>query len=154
MPRLERRTDQLQFWKVSPVAPRITGQERHARDSGMRADEKIGQDAGLDAAAAPVGNERFSREEQGLARNPKNLETSSLDHGIQRFDGRQGDRKFGIDHVVDRQRPAYRRGVDLRLRPVAPDRVIPEDVENDVGVDEDQSVLASREGHDLVRRHR
>lgn len=103
---------------------------------GMGADEEVRQHAGTRAAAAAVVPEHLAGEEQGAGRDGAALEAQGLDDGQAILQPVEADREFGEDDVVDEKRAAQRGGFLHVLRPVRPAAILPEQIEQEVGVNQ------------------
>jgi len=120
----------------------------------MCADEEIGKHASPRAAALSVRLESLARKEQCWTGDVGDADASGPEHPIELLNPREADRQLGIDHEIDGKTVAQCRGLKLMLRPVSPGWVICQDVQKDVGVEEDhRSIVAARERHDLFRCH-
>jgi hypothetical protein len=120
----------------------------------MRANEEVRQRRQLRSAPAPIGEERLAGEKGGFVGNRFAVKRGFRQGGVERLDARKSNREFAIDDWVDDEAIAVGGALERLDRPGEPALVFREDVEKNVGVDEDggPSVIAGQ-GHDFVRRH-
>jgi len=120
----------------------------------VRPDEEVGQHAGLGAATLAVVRERPPGQIEGSARYFDDFDARDGERGIEFLDPQEGRCEFGVNDAVDDQAILERQGFQLTLRPFRPMRIDGHDIEQNVGIDEDQgSVVAAHQGHDFVGGH-
>lgn len=99
-------------------------------------------------------DKRFSREKKCLPGNRFQAKLARLQYGFEVFDLIERNGKLCVNDGVDTKRGLKACPLQLLLRPVRPYRVILDEIENNVGIDENQRLgLAAREGHDLLGAH-
>jgi hypothetical protein len=98
--------------------------------------KKSGRTLVLGAAYGAIALEDLAREEQGWLRHRRQGDAGFAQHGVERFDRVEPHGQLGVDRIVDQQRALDGGGVELSDRPVRSMRIVGDDVQEDVGVDE------------------
>ena len=131
------RSDDLDPRKVRAVARGIAGEKDQAGDRGMGADVEVRQGGSTPAAALPIADEALPSEEARLPRQGESQEVLLREGVLEILDPLESDRNLGIDERIDREGGSLGAFGEGLLRPGGPFRVLREDVEQDVAVDED-----------------
>ncbi|MFM2045244.1 MAG: hypothetical protein RLY86_3820 [Pseudomonadota bacterium] len=98
-----------------------------------------------------VALEHLAGQEQGGPGYLRHGDPGLLQHVVKILDPLEAHGQLGIDHTVYEQRPLDCRGVQLPDRPVRPDGIVGDNVEQDVGIDQGHgSAFAPGQCHDLV----
>ena len=122
--------------KSGAVAARIPGEHGDPFDGGVRANKEIGQNGRLHAPSLPVLRKGLSREEQGGFREWSQGQGKGMEDLIQRFYRREGKGQLGIDDGIDDEPMNLRLAPKRRKRPVRPDGVILEYINEYVRIHE------------------
>jgi hypothetical protein len=122
--------------KVRPIAPRIARQKGHTTDERVGADVEIRQGRPPLAPTAPVSNEGAAGQERGLPRQRLALIVVFWQRGFEILDPLEPGGHLRVDHGVHDERARVGLPRQRRSRPVQPLRILGDDVENDVAVDE------------------
>ena len=69
----------------------------------MRTDEEVGEHVVFGSALSAVTHKRLAGQKQGRARQLDHCQLKLVDGFVERLNGREGQRQFGIDDRVDRQ---------------------------------------------------
>jgi len=139
------RSDQTDGREVSRVAFRIACEQGAAEDGSMRADEKVGENAGLRAAFAAIEQMGLPRAECCVARDVQKPD-SEFRHGLIEINRRSKPRRdLRVNDGVDGELMLGRLSAQLAQRPSAPARVSVPDVKNHIGIKQDH-----RHSHESV----
>ncbi len=103
----------------------------------MGADIEIGQGRGSNAATSPILDERPTRDESGLIGKRQPPESFRTKMEIKLPHRRKTRCDLGLDDRVDRHIVTIRSVAEGPLRPFPPYRILRQDIDNDIGVDED-----------------
>lgn len=133
----ELRSDDFESRKISAIAGRIAGEQDEPRDRRVGADVEVRQRGSAPAASPPVSDEALTGEEGRLPRQRKTQEVLRGEGVLEILDALEADRNLGVDQRVDRERRALGGGGERLARPRGPLRILGEDVEQDVAIDED-----------------
>lgn len=80
----------------------------------MRADEEIGQYTRPMTSGIPISGKCLAREEQGHARYGTHADAKFLQGCIEITNALEANRRFSIDHAIDKQRTFKRSLLELR----------------------------------------
>lgn len=105
----------------------------------MSPDEEIGQDSCPDASRPSIERMSLGRHEKRGARNWQHLQTGIRDKPIERFHGFKPRRQFGIDDVVDDQRTRSLSTGERLRRPILPNRISGQQIQQHIRIYERQS---------------
>lgn len=131
--------EQLYAWKVRPIAPRIARQQCDAGNGGMRTNKEIKQNTRTLTARFSVALVALPGEEQRAAWCRFNGQARVYDQFLDVLDAIVFDGEFGEDDLIYRQLIARGGSLQLRKGPQLPNRIVCDDIEQDVGIDEDQT---------------
>jgi hypothetical protein len=87
--------NEIHAGKVGPVPARIPSEQREPRDSGVRADEEVGQDAGARPTVHAVPLKSLAREKESRARHLHKFETDIRKNFVYLLNPRTPDRELG-----------------------------------------------------------
>ncbi len=113
--------------KISCIPPNISGQDRQAAGSGVSTDQKIAERIVFQTITAAVLHKGFACEEQRRLGDVQHAQFHAIEHLVQRFDGRKGQRQLGINDGIDDQPVHLGLGLQLCDGPVGPVRVVFQD---------------------------
>lgn len=103
----------------------------------MRTDVEVRQGRSAPAASSPIPDEAFPGEEGRLPGQRKSQEVLLREDVLEVLDPLEPDRDLGVDERVDREGGALSARGEGLSRPRGPLRVLGDDVEQDIAVDED-----------------
>jgi hypothetical protein len=116
----------------------------------MSSDIKVGQDRMSFAAATPITKEALRREKSGRIRKMKPMKLVRRQNLIQLLYSFEAARHFRVDDRVDGKFVALRRFDERVRRPVQPNRISGEEIQQDIAVD--QNHLLPGVAHDFISR--
>ena len=137
--------------KISCIPPNISGQDRQAADSGVSTDQKIAERIVFQTTTAAVLHKGFACEEQRRLGDVQHAQFHAIEHLVQRFDGRKGQRQLGINDGIDDQPVHLGLGLQLCDGPVGPIRVVFQDINQNVGVDQHQATFPASSRSNAIR---
>src|SRR6202035_5827861 len=111
---------------------------------GVGTNEEIGQHPGLAAACGAIPLKGLTGEEQRRTRHRDVDKPGAKDHRIELFNSCIPDRQLGIYDVIDCELILSRRKIQLLLRPLGPQRVVGDEVQKNIRIDEDQPSSSPR----------
>jgi hypothetical protein len=117
---------------------------------GVGANEEIGQHPGLSAAHGAIPLKSLTGEEQrrtrhhGAERHHGADKPGAADHGIELLHSCIADRQLGIDDVIDCELIVRGGEIQLLLRPLGPSRIVGDEIQQDIRIDEDQPSSSPR----------
>ena len=102
----------------------------------MGPDKEIRQHAGAAAAAGAIALENLAGQKQGLSRECRRLNLRNAQYRLNLFQAQKTDREFSVDDVVNHDGATDGSSFQLSLRPIRPVRIIRDEVEQDIRIDQ------------------
>lgn len=133
--------DEFEFGKVRAKSIGVARQERNAKGRRVAADQKVWQRVASGPAGASIQLVGSRGAKCGLPRYVGERQVESLDFAIAVSKRREADGEFRIDHRVDDTLPAATSGGESFARPAGPVGIVRRDVDENIGIDEDQTSL-------------
>lgn len=104
----------------------------------MRTDEEVRQEAAAHASRRPIAAESLAGQEERRPQRGRQHDAGIDEHCVEILDAVVVDGGLGIYHVVDQHWASQGRLLQPCERPVRPDGIVGDEIEQDVGVDQDQ----------------
>src|SRR6185312_703680 len=125
--------------KIGPITSAVPRHDRQIEDSRVGPDEEIGQDSSPDASGPSIERMDLGRHKKGGARYRQHLQTGIRDESIERLHGFKPRRQFGVDDVIDDQGTRRLSTGESLYRPILPNRIPGQQIQQHVRIYECQS---------------